>query len=89
MNPQSVSKSLTRSVLKLGNDNHQTHRFLNLWATALRDSCDHVGAVNMFRMLADVSHGPNRRSALAEIAEIHLLQGELGPIETVGTAESC
>lgn len=56
-------------------------RFLNAWAFALRDSCAYQEAACAFDEIAQTTtQTPERENALAEIAEMHLLQGNLGLI---------
>ncbi len=56
-------------------------RFLNVWAFALRDACAYQEAVRAFdEIVQTTTQTPERENALAEIAEMHLLQGNLGLI---------
>jgi hypothetical protein len=67
--------------LKLTSGSINKLRFLNVWAFALRDACAYQEAVSVFDEIAQTTtQAPEREKALAEIAEMHLLQGNLGLI---------
>lgn len=56
-------------------------RFLGIWAAVLRDSCAYSEAIAAFDEVARTTgHDSDRAAAVAEIAEMHLLQGELGKL---------
>jgi hypothetical protein len=65
-------------------------KFLRLWAVSLRDRCLYTDAVATFEEIARTSDQEMERSiAMAEIAEMHLLQGELNKLNNAGEAEIC
>jgi hypothetical protein len=64
--------------LKLIDGDRIKLRFLRIWAEVLRDYCAYPDAVSTFDELARTTNNQTERAeAMAEIDEMHLLQGEL------------
>ena len=76
------SKSLINNTDKL--------RFLRIWAIALREACAYPEAVVAFAEIIRLSDQPKEQeTAKAEIAELHLLQGELLQIVIYDGGATC
>ena len=65
-------------------------RFLHIWAVTLRDKCAYPEAVAAFEEIArTTTQVAEQMAAMAEISEMHLLQGNLENLEIVREAETC
>lgn len=75
---------------KLTDGDPKKLRFLRIWAAALRDTCAYPEAVAAFEEIARITAQVEERTiAMAEIAEMHLLQGELEKLDIDEEADAC
>lgn len=75
---------------KLLDGNPKKLRLLSLWAATLRDKCAYPEAVVAFEEIARTTDfEAERATSKAEIAEMHLLQGELEKVVINEETETC
>ena len=83
-------QEFTPHFLKLLDGDPKKLRFLHIWAVTLRDKCAYPEAVAAFEEIAQTSMlSAERLAAMAEISEMHLLQGNLENLKTDQEAEAC
>ncbi|MEA5114879.1 MAG: hypothetical protein VB050_12720 [Geobacteraceae bacterium] len=76
------SKNVTSNTNKL--------RYLRIWAIALREACAYHEAVVAFEEIAQLTDQPKEQEiAMAEIAELRLLQGDLAQLSVFEGGETC
>lgn len=63
-------------------------KYLRLWARVLREQCAHREAITAFKEIAQTTPiASEKQDAIAEIVEIHMLQGDFSDIDLSGSGQ--